>query len=200
MIRSRFLTAGIVMTIVIGTLVVVSQVAIRSGQGRPTATTCQQVVTQFKSTFPIIYREAGSPSISCVNDPTWHGAGGTNCQDHHIAINERFSDLAKRSHLTDKVPYWRELLAHEDGHMWACLHGLDSQWSQYERLRGFTSEDVGVVPTGVPQEDYAETFAYSLGWYECFGGAPFCFQNSAGHPTSSEISALESAGMLPTPH
>lgn len=162
-------------------------------------TTCPQVVAEFKSTFPVVYQEAGSPSISCVNDPTWHGAGGTNCQEHHIAINTRFSDLAKGSGLTDKVAYWRELLAHEDGHMWACLHGLDSNWPAYEQLRGFATQDIGVVPTGVPQEDYAETFARYLGWYECFGGAPFCFINSAGPPTAGEFTALVAAGMLPTP-
>lgn len=159
--------------------------------------TCPAVVSEFKATFPAVYAEAGSPSIECVDDPTWHGAGGTNCEDRHIAINERFSDLAKRSGLTDKVAYWRELLAHENGHMWACLHGLDSRWSDYEQARGFAPGDIGTVPAGVPQEDYAETFARYLGWYECFGGAPFCFQNSAGPPTSAEIRALLAAGMLP---
>jgi hypothetical protein len=173
-----------------------------------TSATCESVVASFKTTFPAVYAQAGSPTITCLDDPTWGGAGGTNCYTGHIDINARLSAMAKAANVKNLEQYWRITVAHEMGHMWECHNAggqpgapmLDSRSVEYAQIRGFTRP----LPLIQLYEDYATTFTDWLGIFtskECYAPAPaFCFKNEAGKPTPSQLANLRQAGMLPAKH
>ncbi len=160
---------------------------------RPTPS-CAAVVADFRRSFPAVLAAAGEPSIGCAPGAS-SGSGGYSAAENHVAINTNLSPDAKAAHFTDKAAYWRRALAHEIGHAYAAHHGMDGHWGEYAQIRGITESD-----TVVPQEDYAETFALSLGWMmpDCYGPVPYCFQNSAGHPTAHQLERLQHAGLMPT--
>jgi hypothetical protein len=158
------------------------------------APTCESVIADFQARFPRIVKQSGSPITSCVTQPDagvgdWSG-------DNRIELNTVLSAQARAAHVTDLGAYWRRGIAHEYGHAWAAHNGLDPPGAEYARLRGFASGDSSNL-----DEDYAETFAFSLGaiMQHCYGAAPYCFHNSAGPPAWRQITRLRAAGMLPNP-
>jgi hypothetical protein len=160
-----------------------------------TPTPCEQGVADFTSTEKRMVRLAGSPSFVC-SDP-----GGGNFG--------RFDEATNTVYVTPdaSVALARRTVAHEVGHAWIERHG--SRYADFARIRGLTFDsrlllsdpEAAKVQVGRVIEDYAETFAYSIGWFEVVAGVaihdPYAFENEAGFPTEAQMDALRAAKLLP---
>lgn len=160
--------------------------------------TCETVLAEWRRAFPEIIQAAGSPSYSCIDEPE-HGAGGYAKADSRIEINNAYSPEARSWGVTDKRRYLMRAIAHETGHAWAVHNNLEHRGEEFKAIRGYSAVDAADPIT--IQEDFAETFAFSLGWYqsddECYAHVPYCWQLDAGKPTVAQIAELRAASLLP---
>jgi hypothetical protein len=170
-------------TRVAAALIVAGVLLVASPASASQPVTCAGEVLAFQTRHRPIWVGAGSPGFICVfeNTPglsgTWDGRSVTIYPNHHPAIAPD--------------AYYREIIAHETGHAWASAHHVDM--IRYASIRQLPP---GTVPRWV-NEDYAETFAYALGYWTGFDGPPYAFRAGAGRPTPRQIGALRSAHLLP---
>ena len=163
---------------------------------------CEDTAEQFKTTWPVIYRAAGAPTIYCFDRGPDAGSGGYAHRPNRIDMNTRVSKLAREHGVQpeDLPEFWRTALAHEMGHAYAHRHGFDDRWPEWATLRRIPPE----MGKHGPQEDYAETFALWLGWHSPpnhytrhHPGGYFDFQHPGGKPTQEEMAKLHELGWLP---
>ena len=91
------------------------------------------------------------------------------------------------------------VIAHELGHAWSAGH---FSFRTYALVRGFATPDTlaAFLPgnLGLLAEDYAETFAWSIGeWADLGGPSPYAFHTIAGPPTEGQVFWLRLYGVLP---
>ena len=155
--------------------------------GAQTQPTCTSTAIAFYKQHEPIWYGAGVPAFECDLTPV-NGEGGW--WDGHVVH-------VVAPAMPSTVPagaYYREVVAHEMGHAWAQANKVDL--NRYATIRGFPR---GTVLNSTVTEDYAESFAYALGWWTSLHtGAPYEFKNAAGVPTRHQILALRSARLLPS--
>lgn len=152
--------------------------------------TCASTVAQFRAEHHRIWIEAGSPLYVCQSVGTIGEAGFWDGSAIHI------SPQGTRTDFGTPADYYREVIAHETGHAWAARRSGITFLDQYRAVRGFGDQ----ASAGTLREDYAETFAYTLGWWDGWNGqilAPYAFRAGAGFPTSQQIARLRALAILP---
>lgn len=191
---------GFVLIAVIGGVLFAAACGPATSNGGGERARCTDVVDDFLRAFPEIIEAAGHPSYECISDPS-RGAGGYWKDTNAIQINNALSPEARAWDVTDKRRYLMKAVAHETGHAWAVHNELKQRGQEFQALRDYSALDA--ADPIIVQEDYAETFAYALGWYqsddECYAHVPYCWQLDAGKPTAAQINALRAVGLLPLP-
>ena len=147
-----------------------------------TVTACVAAVTHFVETHADAYERAGAPTIVCASAPNGN-LGGTHNDGAIVIYPARGIATAE--------DYYRSVIAHEVGHAYFRFLGK-ARVGAYAVIRGFSTINMDLY------EDYAETFALSIGeWRPVGSPAPFAFQTAAGVPTERQLASLRQWGIAP---
>lgn len=143
---------------------------------------CEQEAIRVKAAHPLIWTQAGDPSVEC--GAVLYGREGL------------FDNPANTIRLAPGLEgVYGTAVAHELGHAWLFENAGDLVL--FARVRGHVESPYSVTV----MEDYAETFAYALGEWgtqvETVAEPPYRFQTVAGVPSEGQLAVLRVSGVLP---
>jgi hypothetical protein len=174
-------------------LVVLLLLIVFDGTASSAEETCEDVVAAFLHNEHALWLDAGEPTYVC-DVPDVDGQLGL-----YVASTNTV-------HLPTWAPLTHRVIAHETGHAWAYKHRISM--TTYAALRGLPRGDSAAILRGdmawftIVHEDYAETFAWSIGRMPDVPGLevppPYAFQTTAGAPTVVQVEALRAADLLPS--
>ena len=143
---------------------------------------CTAAIERFQTEHAAAYQDAGAPPITCA--ATSNGTLGGIYKQGSITIYPAHGTATADD-------YYRSVVAHEVGHAYNTNLGK-ARWNAYTIIRGWDGYTIDAY------EDYAETFALTLGEWAAIGSPePFAFQNAAGVPTAEQIAQLRQWGIVP---
>lgn len=153
-------------------------------QGLPS---CEQETMRIKAEHPKVWAQAGDPSVECGSPFVPGGnVGWFDTRANTIRLAGGFDGV------------YGTAIAHELGHAWQyrAVRRSPGLVESFAVVRGFVN-----AWSLEAREDYAETFAFSLGEWgtqvEVVAVAPYRFQTVAGVPSEGQLAVLRVSGVLP---